>query len=286
MRHILLITALVFGFQLTAHAAQVKAVKGKKALVDLENDNFKKGDILKVENKTGKTVGLIKVTRVKGKLAEGLISGKAEKGFKLSLRPPKKGATKGTAKTARQSSAPSPSTRSKTVWGGMIGYSSASAEVRLQNAQTVELSGTGFSAKAFMDYPLFPWLTFRGLAGLEQFNIGGVNSAAGCPTGPECIAEISYLSADFWGKVHLGQGGIRPWIGAGLDIMFPLSKKSTALKESSISNTSVMSIGGGADWMTSDSSYFPIQIEYNIYPSNDQVKANALAVRIGFGKTF
>jgi outer membrane protein W len=137
-----------------------------------------------------------------------------------------------------------------------------------------------------MDYPLFPWLIFRGMAGLEQFAVGGANdtSTGGC--GGECTAEISYLTFDFWGKFNFSQGGFRPWAGAGFDVMFPLTKDSTALDKESITNTSVIAIGGGFDWMLSDTSYLPFQIEYNLYPSSAEVSASAIALRLGYAWGF
>lgn len=281
---LLLICLIAIYFAYThAQAALIKAVKGKKVLVDMQKDSLKSGDILKVEDQNGKAVGLVKITKTKGNLAEGLFKGKVEKGFTAKLRPP--GAAKNKSGSVKSVKQFSDSENGKSVYGVIIGYNSAKADIQLQNANaTVSLTGTGFSLKGLIDYSLFQWLGFRGLIGLEQFNVGGVNNSE-CDG--ECTAEINYLAFDFWGRALFGQGsGFRPWFGAGFDLMFPMSKDATALDKKSITNTSLIAIGGGFDWMMSDTSYIPLQFEYNLYPSSEEVKANAMTLRIGFAKTW
>ena len=272
---IIVFSVCFFNFSNLSWSAEVRAVKGKKILINLQEDNFKVGDVLRIENPDGKYVGLAKITRVKGTVAEAITKGKAEKGYKLKLRPPK-------AKVAKSSS--SQSGESKTRYGFAVGYNTAKADIDLPSGTKVALSGSGFSVKGLMDFDLLAWLKIRGLAGLEQFNVGGKNDLTAQPQGcgGECTAEINYLSADVWGRVPFGSGNFQPWVGIGFDILFPLSKKSTALDEDSITNTSIIAIGGGFDWKLKSGKYFPIQIEYNLYPSTDEVSANTLALRVGY----
>ncbi|OFZ12788.1 MAG: hypothetical protein A2Z20_07035 [Bdellovibrionales bacterium RBG_16_40_8] len=280
-------------------AAQVKSVKGKNIVINMQKDSFKIDDVLEIKNSRGKTIGLVNINKVKGKLAYGTLKGKVKKGLKVQLQQIRTAETKQT-ETKRFEEKPKKRSRyrsrmlsSKTVYGIMIGFNSTSTEIKLPTtptATTVSPGGTGFSLKGAMDYPLFPWLGFRGMFGLEQFKIGGASNSAtkangGCDG--ECIAEINYLSADFWGRGFLTpQSKFRSWLGLGFDIMFPITKKSTALKESSITNTSIIAIGGGADWILSDKSYVPLQIEYNLYPSSKQVTASAIALRFGYTLAF
>lgn len=282
MNRILFLVAGLLCFQLSidvASAAQVKAIKGKKILIDLQGDAFKKGDVLNIIGPSGKVVGIAKITHLKGNAAQALIKGKAKKGFALKLRSSK---SKGAATASRSSR---PSAPSAAIYGGFVGFNSSSADVKLpSNGPEVSLSGTGFSLKGFMDYPLFSWLSFRGLVGLEQFNVGGESDTVRC--GGECTAEINYLGVDLWGRYVMGSGSLRPWAGLGFNLMFPVSKKATALDENSITNTSVLNLGGGFDWMMSDKSYVPFQIEYNLYPSSEGVTATAISARVGFGKSF
>lgn len=272
---------LIISFTQLAYSAEIKALKGKKVLVDMDPENFNVGDILKVQNNSGKTIGLVKLTKVKGRLAEGLLKGKATKGLQVQLRSKKSG-----AKEMSGSLASGSKSNTKPAFGVMVGYNMTTAEITLPlNAETVSLDGTGFSLKALVDYPLLNWLNFRGLAGLEQFNVGGVSNQ-GCDG--ECTAEINYLSFDLWGRYVMGSGSFRPWLGVGFELMFPISKSATALDESSITNTSSspVAIGGGFDFWMSKKSYIPTQIEYVPYPSTDDVKASAIAARVGYSMTF
>ncbi len=290
MRRFLLYLACIltmFIFLQYSFAAQIKAVKGTKVLVDMESDSFNEGDILKVQNSAGKTVGLIKVMKTKGALAEGILKGKAQKGFRAKLRPPK-GSNSSSGATAKRTSGNS---SDKLAFGFMVGYNSTSAEIKLPTTPTataVSLSGSGFSLKGIMDYPLLSWLNFRGLIGLEQFNVGGESNTAVGGCGGECTAEINYLTFDMWGRYLFSHDGFRPWIGLGFELMFPISKSATALDESSITNTSTSpaAFGAGADWQISQTSYVPIQIEYVPYPSTDDVKAGAIAAKIGYSFSF
>jgi hypothetical protein len=166
----------------------------------------------------------------------------------------------------------------------MLGMSMNNATVDLRDAGgnsvgTVELSGSGFSAKGMYDYPLLPFLTFRAIGGIEQFVVGGANNTE---CGGECNAEITYLTLDFWGRFPVTSGATKVWLGAGFDLLFPMSKSATALDEASITNTSILGVGGGIDWPLSPTSYVPVQIEYGLYPSSDQVKASAIMIRAGY----
>ncbi|MEK6556331.1 MAG: hypothetical protein AABZ31_13875, partial [Bdellovibrionota bacterium] len=168
--------------------------------------------------------------------------------------------------------------------GGLVGLSMSKADVDLFDsggsaAGSESLDGNGFSAKGLYDYPLFSSIWFRGLLGLEQFNVaGGTNTACS----GKCETEIMYLTFDFWGRYVLSQGTTRPWIGAGGALLFPVTKSSSALKEGSITNTNIFAIGGGLDFFMSPKAYIPVQIEYNMYPKSDTVTASAIVIRAGY----
>jgi len=262
-------------------ATKIKAVKGKKVLIDSEGDQLKKGDIYKVKNKAGKTTGLVKVSRVAGKMAEGLLKGAAEKGAELELR--KKKAKRTTPADVAKDSEPS-SDEMKIALGAVIGFNRAQADITMPvSGDDVSLDGNGFSVKGLLDLPVFSIVWFRAMIGLEQFKVSGTNHVE---CGGDCSAEIDYLGADLWGRAVFSTGTFRPWLGAGFAVMFPLRKDTTALSEPSITNTSIFAGGGGFDLMLSDSSYIPVQVEYDLYPSSETVKANAIAGRLGFAKSF
>ena len=260
------------------HAASIKSVKGNKVLIDLETSKLKVGDVLSVVGSQGKVTGAVKISAIKGKNAEANLKGKAAKGNKLRPRTQRAQATGSRTSKAKTAATPARPTNPSRI-GGMIGYNSISSDVVIKETGqpdvNLTLEGSGISLKGFYDYNLFSMLWFRGLAGLEQFNIGG-QEAAQC--GGECLAEINYLTADLWGRFVFGS----VWLGGGFSLLLPISKESTAFNEDSISTTSLISAGGGLD-LSMGNSILPIQVEYNIYPSTERVKATSITVRVGYG---
>jgi hypothetical protein len=252
-------------------AAKVKAVKGNKAQIDLEGDSIKVGDTFSVIGADDKVIGAVKITAVKGNLALAMLKGKASPGSELKAR-----AAKSKKADAKKSNRETPTATRNSRFGAMVGFNSTSSDVTITSNSTDEtlgLSGSGFSAKGFYDYNLMGSFWFRGLFGLEQFNIGGETNSE---CGGECIAEINYLTADLWGRLSFGMG----WFGGGFSLLIPMSKDTTAFDDNSIATTSAISFGGGLDF-DMGSRIIPIQLEYNIYPETERVTASAIAIRAG-----
>lgn len=272
-------------------AATVKAVKGKRVLIEVQTDEVKKNEIYYVI-RDGKRVGIIKIRAIKGsKALAQLGKGQASQGDQLVLRGAK-AASPSQAAAAESATDDSGATgvrllKQNGYWGIVGGLSQSSATVDLRNAAgaslgTVDLSGMGFNLKGLFDYPMFSAVWFRAMGGVEQFVAGGTNNN-NC--GTECTIDITYLTADFWGRLVFGSNH-RWWAGAGFDLLFPLSKSSTALDESSITNTSILGVGGGVDFILKSGAYIPVQIEYGMYPESDQVKASAIMIRAGYATRF
>lgn len=264
-------------------AAQIKSVNGKKVTIDLQSDSYKVGDILKISNQDGNTVGLTKIIKLKGHLAEGLLKGKAEEGFVATLRP-----HKSKKKKSVESVATVYSGSNQSFIGVLFGYNSANMDAKLPTSgATVSLSGNGMSLKGLFDIALFsalPMISLRGLAGFEQLQVEGSTNSECAGT---CEVKITYLAADIWGRylIHLNNG-FTPWGGAGFDMLMPLSKDASVIKKSSITTTYLFSIGGGFDWALSNSSYLPFQIEYNFYPATDSVKTSSFTFRGGYAMSY
>lgn len=288
----LALLGLSFAFAAPAHATKVIKAKGKKVLVDSEGDTLEVGQIFLVKNADGKSVGIIKLTKVsRGKAVAILGKGTAEPGFTLVPKKAKGGGDAPPepvkASNSKRMKAPA---ADQAYWGAMAGLSMSSAKIKLfddsgNSAGSASLTGNGFNAKAMYDYPLFSLISFRGLAGIEQFNVGGKNSTACGANGAsaECIAEITYLTIDFWGRYMFNkEGDFRFWAGAGGSIIFPMSKKSTAIKEDSISTSNLFAFGGGMDYYLNPSTYIPVQIEYQLYPKSTNVDATAITIRAGY----
>lgn len=266
-----------------AEAAKVEKSKGKRVLIDGEGDTLEVGQIYMVKNQSGKTVGLIKVTKVaRGKALAVLGRGTARPGHTLQLR--NRVAKKSGSGSLQRTEKPA----STSFIGGVAGIAMSKADVDLFDtggnpAGTASLDGNGFSAKAIYDSPLFKSLWFRGLLGMEQFNVSGATNAA---CGGACESEITYLTFDFLARLLLSEGTMRTWVGGGGSLLFPLSKSSTALKESSITNTNLFIFAGGVDFFLSPTTYIPVQIEYDMYPKSDTVAASAIAIRGGFAVSY
>jgi hypothetical protein len=289
-RALMYLTVGLFGMGLSAtvaHAAKVKAIQGKRVLIDLESDTLEAGQILEALGPNGKPKGLLKIQRVKGQSALAVLGrGTAGRGDKVRVRtaPLKQrpGATTTTVQR-KKSGKPTP------FVGVIAGISMSSASVNLRNPSgvavgSVDLSGMGFNAMAHYDYPLMERISFRGLAGIQQFNVGGQSNSV-CGTG-ECDAKVTYISGGVRGRYHVAGEQAKFWVGGGFDFMFPLSKSSTALDKNSITNTSIMAASGGLDWYLDANRFIPVQLEYGMYPSSDQVKANVLMIRGGYSWRF
>lgn len=280
-----------FGFATPSYAVKVVKTKGKKVLVDGEGDSLEVGQIFLVKNDAGKSVGIIKLTKVaRGKAVAILGKGVAEAGQNLVPKKTKSGETAPPEPMKEAKTRGKKPSADQAYWGAMVGYTMAKADINLFDgtgaaAGSVALDGSGFSAKALYDYPLFSAISFRGMAGMEQFNVGGASSAACSSSGAvtECKAEIMYLTIDFWGRYMFSRDGtFRPWAGLGGWLIFPMTKDSTAIKESSIDNSNIFAIGGGFDYYLSETTYLPVQIEYQMYPKSENVNATAIAIRGGY----
>lgn len=282
----LALVVLSFGFSTPSYAVKVVKTKGKKVLVDGEGETLEVGQIFLVKNDAGKSVGIIKLTKVaRGKGVAILGKGVAEPGQSLVAKKTRSGETAPPEPMAESKSRGKKPSADQAYWGAMVGYTMAKADINLFDdsgvkAGTVNLDGSGFSAKALYDYPLFSAISFRGMAGMEQFNVGGATNAT---CSGECKAEIMYLTIDFWGRyMFKSDGTFRPWAGVGGWLIFPMTKDSTAIKESSIDNSNIFAFGGGFDYYLSESTYLPVQIEYQMYPKSENVNATAIAIRGGY----
>lgn len=282
---LILFTLLFVG---PAFAAKIKKVDGKKVLVELEGDSAKVGDVFVAYDPDGKRRGLIKIKVVKGDKAAGVLGkGKVENGWtvKVSDKSQRTAKSSGSDKHGAGSGS-----HSGDYWGLIGGMSMDSMKVKVDNdangvnETSVSMSGSSFSLKGFYDAQVFGDIWFRGMGGVEGLAASG-STQAGCG-GKTCDANIYYLGGDFWGRWVLPFDSFRPWIGGAFSLMFPLSKKSTALESGSITNTSSLSAGGGFDWIVSPTLMIPFQAEYSMLPKSETVEATAIAVRVGFAVPF
>ena len=285
-----ILCTLLFLISLSAQAAKIAKVKGKKVYIMLDSRiEAQKGDIFVVMDKKGKKKGLIKVKKVKGSRALGSLKGKAKKGWTLKLRGSTKKAKGKKGKEDRYAHLKK-GTASGSYYGVMAGFAtnSMTATIDQSNSTTadVDMSGSGFSGRLLFDYALWTSIWFRGMLGIENFATEGDKKICGSNNDEACDVEISYLSLDLWGRYVFSSGNFRPWIGLGFNLLFPSSKASTAIDEDSITSTSVFAGGLGFDWFFKPDMYLPVQFEYGMYPASNTVSANYMAIRFGVGIDF
>lgn len=262
-----------------AHAAEIFKVKGQKVLVVGEAGELQRGKIYYVVNELGERKGIIQILNVRGnKGIARLGKGQAKPGWMIQARD-------GTNFSSSAASS-GPSSRAKILVGGMGGFAMNSMDVSglgSSENQSTSMSGNGFSLKGFIDYALTKNFWFRGFLGTELFDTSSGDQFCGKGQNQTCQGSISYLSLALWGRYSFLDGQYRPWVGAGLDILYPLSKEVTAVTSDSVSNTTVMAVGAGMDVFIKNKWFIPVSIEYGLFPESNEVSANTIALRAGVG---
>ncbi|MGZ3771231.1 MAG: hypothetical protein ACXVCP_13150 [Bdellovibrio sp.] len=296
MTLIRLFTAYIFFCSSLSFAATVSAVKGTKVLINLESDTIEANEEFYLINPdSGKKAAIIRVQQVKGQKAlADILKGKAKEGYTLQA----KGASSLSSQSGETNSVSALAKTSenttlkilKDSYGVTAGYitSTMSADVSYKDGFGITrttnagMNGSGFALGGFYDYVFNPDLVGRAAANIEQFNVSGSASAAGCSGGTNCDAKINYLSLYALGKWYPLQGKYRMWLGGGAGYLLALSKSSTALNESQISTNQVFTASIGTDIQQNRSNYIPISIEYSMFPDSPTVKANMIVVKAGW----
>jgi len=285
----LTVILLSFAFTESVQAASVAKVKGRKVLIKVEGSNIKVGKVFYIISENGKKRGLVKIRAVKGNKAIGMISkkSKAQKGWTLRKRVRKVSKRR---KRKRKDDEYDPRSAVKSIAVGVLGgFNSASIES--------PLTGTGFSFKGFVDYKLFQSVWFRGMVGTESLVLAEEGGPALCGTMVDpavptsgfdkpCIVEINYATVDLHARYVFGIKAFRPWVGGGINLLFPISSVSTALKEESIETANTFVGAGGVDYHFSPKWLFSAAVEYNFFPASDTVTASFIAGRAGIGYKF
>jgi hypothetical protein len=293
MRNIYVLVMALFFISTGAYGAGVSKVKGSNALIDLQGEGAQPGDSYFTIGTDGKRHGIIQITKVKGDKAIAKIAkGKVDVGMTLEKRAGSGGMAAAGKSHKRGGSAGGEIPGGRPYWGALLGLGMDSMTAQV-NSATISgkaigkpaLSGIGYGATGFFDYEMFPHIWFRGLGGIEGFNVAG-SSICGSANNSACNASIYYITMDFMGRYVFTDGPFRPWLGGGVALMFPASKSATVLDSSSISNTSVIQIAGGLDWFINKDMFIPVSIEYGMLPKSNEVEASWIELRVGLGVPF
>ena len=277
-----------------AYASAVEKVSKSQAIVVFDQgetpapgdkffalDNGKRRAVLEVvQFKNGKA----KVKILKGKPAAGMDVAAAGKGKA------QKQASAEDTEAADAAAVDGPKSRKKkrmrdagaatlfkdTTIGIIAGYSMDSQQVSPTGQTARSMTGSGMSAKGFLDVPVTGSLNLYARFGAEQFNV----------TADAAKTEILYGVADLLLKYAFSEGTFVPFAMAGLGIHFPLSKTSDVLNPNNISPTTVFYGGGGFNYAMGGSTYIQATAEYGMFTPSNEVSTSLIAVRGGLGFRF
>ncbi len=298
MKFISLLTVILFSFAFSEslHAASVAKVKGRKILIKAEGTDLEVGKVFYIISENGKKRGLVKIRAVKGSKAIGIISkkSKAQKGWTLRKRVRKISKQR---KRKRKDDEYDPRSAVKSIAVGAVGGINSGSMTVSKIGQDppgfheASLSGMGFNFKGLIDYKLFNAVWFRGMVGMESLTLEDPSGPKKCGTQTtgftkSCIVEISYATVDLHARYVFGLSSFRPWVGGGINLLFPISSTSTALKEDSIETANTFVGAAGFDYHMSPNWMLPVAVEYNYFPASDTVSASFIAARFGIAYKF
>lgn len=281
--HQLILLLFAFASLFLPSAGQANSVakrSGKKILVQLstlsptENERY-----FVVDPQSQKKKGLIQILKIKNKLATAkLLKGTASPGYNLEPMQ--------NAKKAGAPKAPEKGTLSIPTFtvGVLTGLNMDTLSVKLGSNTTATLQGMSFALKPYLDYYLTESIAIRGLLGFDSFNAKGGNQCGG-----PCTAEITYISADVWGRyvINSMESKYPFWVGAGIVNQFVMGTPvSTALNTSKLSITQVFSFGAGLDYRLSDEYSIPFVFDYGLLPGGAGITGSQIGLRAGFSYNF
>jgi len=253
-----------------AQSAYVEKVKGKKALIYLEDLSVAKGDLVyTTDPSTGKKTSILRITTVKDQKAIGvLVKGKVKNSQEVIA--------KNGGRSAKQSaqlgnSGYQATKNSAFALGGFLGVNFDKMDFII-GSDTYKGSGTAFGVTGALDYKINDFLGLRGMIGMDQFKVDA---------SPSFTTKITYITSMLWGRVNFLQKETKAWVGLGFGIWFPTGKSSNALDVSTIATTAAYALGGGVDLGFSDTLYIPVQLEYGFLPKSDLVKTSYYSIRAG-----
>lgn len=275
------------------NAMVVAKVKGSKVLVNLQGAEAKIGQVLQVLGSDNRPTATLKVVNVsKGKALAHLINGKAaEKSKVVSVA----------AQTASQSAPPAvrepkpkqpEGPRPPYLASVLLGLASNTLSLRVGDgitSQNVDNTGNSVGVAVAVDHQYFqPWFRARALLAYEQFNAIGAATINGCAnqTSKDCTTDIKYLSAGGYAKYDKEYSQFHFWGAGGLNFKVPISKKSTALVESSLGVTASYGLTLGADFTLETKKFITASLEKQFYIKSDSAETSTVFIRLGVGQEF
>lgn len=170
--------------------------------------------------------------------------------------------------------------KDETRYGFFGGVSLNTMTITLSSTNSLKLSGTGFNFLGFADYILFSGFTLRGLVGYESFKAAVASTT--CPSGT-CAVELNYLTASGIAQYDVASysSGSRLWLGLGYGVLFAASASSEIINTDKMKTNQIPIFGAGFDYRLPSGNYFPMQLDYFLYPDGD-IKTQQINIRFGY----
>lgn len=294
-------------FLASVQASTVKAIKGNKALIEIQDETLVPGEQYYLINSDGKRTALIVIKQVKGNRAlADITKGKGTAGQTIQSRAatekplapktPKGDYAEDFLQRSKVRDVPNLQKALKSSWGIQAGLNNNSmvANVATRDLSNnvirsqADMAGSSFSLLGFYDKPLTSSLVLHIAAGYEMFNVSGSTSQVNgsdvnaCSNSTSCSVDISYISGHGlikWYPTYANK--YRIWLGGGLGYMMNMSSSSNAL--SGIGATAIYTAALGTDIQFSHKNYMPISVSYGMFPDSPTVKASMMTIKIGWG---
>lgn len=284
---LVLIFVMLFLMAPASRAGNVVKVSGKKVYIVFSQDEygtFGQDDLFYLLDSQGRKRAIVHLRRVKGLKAIGvLLKGKAQTRYSTLFRSVGKKTRKKQTVFGDDDSYSDDTSgplADRPWWGVVAGYGSAKQDVQ-QTAMTSSQSGSSIALKGVFDYPMFSSFGFRGMLGIEMFEVSGTGEFANSPDTGDVGSDVKYLTADALMRWHVYKTkSMSFYLAGGMGILFPFSKSSTAIIEDSIDSLVIGEFGGGVD-IGFKSFVVPFDISYYYFPTGEDVKTNIISIKTG-----
>lgn len=293
-----LLISLTLLFSSHSYAAKISQVKNNKALIDLEDEYASINQEFTILNSKKKKIGTGKFLQIKNGKAVGLItSGTPAGSEKIKI------VFKSSDEDDEDSEVSQSVTRkdpvlfrannkrfsgSITTLNNTMITKQSDGTLPAANVEDVSMSGSAIGFTGVIDWPMNRLMTFRGSVGYEPFKATGtaVNLVCSSLTTRECNAEINYLSTGAYARFEILKANGLLWAAIGGTFKFPMTKNSTALKESDIKLTTTYGFAIGYDLFIDTKHFIPISYEQQSFLKSDTVSASITMLRAGFGVNY
>lgn len=303
----LLTFLIILIFSHSAFAVKIISIKKDKVLLDLESDTVNVGDKIGLRDNQKKPKGILQITKIQNGKAIASVKGEVQKDFVLEILNSKKSLPTASSsdqntdvKTSdlknsktdksslkKQDTKPSRKKSLSDYYGFTAGYSLNSMTVKPSSSSSIKLSGSSFNLSGFYQRSLTTDLGVRIFGSYQTLKASGNSQAPTCSSGYACSIDISYLGIEslvqytFW-----KQSNYDIWAGAGLGLLFAISKNSNIIDTSKITTNQAILASTGLNYKLNSRTFIPLQLDYALYPDNQTTAANQIILRVGYGLSF